>query len=80
MHRIGRTGRAGLSGRAITFVAPAEELSMRGIERLTGQVAERVLLPSFGGAQEAAIRGTKAFAPLRGAGSGRRSFRPRRSR
>ncbi len=81
VHRIGRTGRAGKAGRAITLVTPAEEPSMRGIERLTGQVAERVLLPNFGGAQEASIRSTKAFAPLRGAAStGRRSFRPRRFR
>jgi ATP-dependent RNA helicase RhlE len=81
VHRIGRTGRAGKAGRAITLVTPAEEPSMRGIERLTGQVAERVLLPSFGGAQEASVRSTKAFAPLRGAASsGRRSFRPRRFR
>jgi ATP-dependent RNA helicase RhlE len=81
VHRIGRTGRAGKAGRAITLVTPAEEPSMRGIERLTGQVAERVLLPNFGGAQEASLRSTKAFAPLRGAAStGRRSFRPRRSR
>jgi ATP-dependent RNA helicase RhlE len=81
VHRIGRTGRAGKAGRAITLVTPAEEPSMRGIERLTGQVAERVLLPSFGGAQEASVRSTKPFAPLRGAASsGRRSFRPRRFR
>lgn len=81
VHRIGRTGRAGKAGRAITLVTPAEEPTMRGIERLTGQVAERVLLPSFGGAQEASVRSTKAFAPMRGAASsGRRSFRPRRSR
>jgi|ERR1044071_3401334 ATP-dependent RNA helicase RhlE len=81
VHRIGRTGRAGKAGRAITLVTPAEEPSMRGIERLTGQVAERVLLPNFGGAQEASIRSPKAFAPMRGAAStGRRSFRPRRFR
>jgi ATP-dependent RNA helicase RhlE len=81
VHRIGRTGRAGKAGRAITLVTPAEEPSMRGIERLTGQVAERVLLPNFGGMQEASVRSTKPFAPLRGAASsGRRSFRPRRFR
>ncbi|HYE16378.1 MAG TPA: DEAD/DEAH box helicase, partial [Pyrinomonadaceae bacterium] len=49
VHRIGRTGRAGKSGRAITLVTPVEELSMRAIERLTGQSVERVVLPSFGG-------------------------------
>src|ERR671916_1726874 len=79
VHRIGRTGRAGKTGRAITLMTPAEEPSMRVIERLTGQVAERVLLPGFGGIQETAARAIKPFAPFRGAGtSGRRSFRPRR--
>jgi ATP-dependent RNA helicase RhlE len=81
VHRIGRTGRAGKTGRAITLMTPAEEPSMRVIERLTGQVAERVLLPGFGGIQESTARAVKPFAPFRGAGtSGRRSFRPRRFR
>jgi ATP-dependent RNA helicase RhlE len=82
VHRIGRTGRAGKTGRAITLMTPAEEPSMRVIERLTGQVAERVLLPGFGGLQESlAARSPKPFTPMRGAGtSGRRSFRPRRFR
>ena len=81
VHRIGRTGRAGKTGRAITLMTPAEEPSMRVIERLTGQVAERVLLPGFGGIQETAARAVKPFKPFRGAGtSGRRSFRPRRFR
>ena len=81
VHRIGRTGRAGKTGRAITLMTPAEEPSMRVIERLTGQVAERVLLPGFGGMQEASVRSIKPFTPMRGSGSsGRRSFRPRRFR
>jgi ATP-dependent RNA helicase RhlE len=81
VHRIGRTGRAGKTGRAITLMTPAEEPSMRVIERLTGQVAERVLLPGFGGVQASLARSIKPFAPVRGAASsGRRSFRPRRSR
>ena len=81
VHRIGRTGRAGKTGRAITLMTPAEEPSMRTIERLTGQVAQRVLLPAFGGVQESGPRTLKPFTPVRGAGtSGRRSFRPRRSR
>jgi ATP-dependent RNA helicase RhlE len=79
VHRIGRTGRAGNSGRAITLVTPVEELSMRAIERLTGQPVERVLLPGFGGA-EIAGAGKKSFAQFRHKGSvGRRSFRPRRA-
>src|SRR2546421_877899 len=45
VHRIGRTGRAGNRGRAITLVTPVEEISMRAIERMTGQTIERVVLP-----------------------------------
>ena len=37
VHRIGRTGRAGKGGRAITLFTTAEEHSMRAIEQLTGQ-------------------------------------------
>ena len=37
VHRIGRTGRAGLSGTAITIVAPADSKSVAAIEKLIGQ-------------------------------------------
>ena len=37
VHRIGRTGRAGLSGTAITIVAPIDGKSVDAIERLIGQ-------------------------------------------
>jgi len=83
VHRIGRTGRAGKQGRAITLVTPADELSMRSIERLTGQRVERVHLSSSGESQEAATSSTTPSpAPVRrlgrsGSSSGRRSFRPR---
>lgn len=81
VHRIGRTGRAGNTGRAITLVTPVEELSMRAIERLTGQKVERIMLPAFGGVAPAAPAAAKPFAALRhGSSVGRRSFRPRRSR
>jgi ATP-dependent RNA helicase RhlE len=82
VHRIGRTGRAGKLGRAITLVTPAEELSMRAVERLTGQQIERVLLPAFADAQSQLM--TSAVKTPRPVGrpmnSGRRSFRPRRAR
>jgi len=82
VHRIGRTGRAGKTGNAITLVSPVEELSMRAIERLTGQLVERVVVPGFGGVTlgaAAAARGKTTAAPARRAGAGRRSFRPRRA-
>src|SRR6185312_5737088 len=49
VHRIGRSGRAGKSGRSITLVTPAEESSVSGIERLTRQALQRIILPAFGG-------------------------------
>ncbi|PYS89885.1 MAG: RNA helicase [Acidobacteria bacterium] len=80
VHRIGRTGRAGKVGRAITLVTPVDELSMRAIERLTGQTVERVLLPNFGGVNHTFNSHSKpASASRRGVGVGRRSFRPRRA-
>ncbi|MGA9997792.1 MAG: DEAD/DEAH box helicase [Pyrinomonadaceae bacterium] len=81
VHRIGRTGRAGNRGHAITLVTPVEELNMRAIMRQTGQPIERVLLPGFGGVQQAATTAAKPFASVRhGSSIGRRSFRPRRGR
>jgi ATP-dependent RNA helicase RhlE len=83
VHRIGRTGRAGKEGRAITLVTPAEELSMRAVERLTGQQIERVLLPAFTDAQSVMTTAgaAKAIRPMgRTMSAGRRSFRPRRGR
>ncbi|MCW5961997.1 MAG: DEAD/DEAH box helicase [Pyrinomonadaceae bacterium] len=49
VHRVGRTGRAGNTGQAITLVSPIEELAMRDIEKLTAQKVKRVVLPDFGG-------------------------------
>lgn len=80
VHRIGRTGRAGHRGRAITLVTPVEETSMRAIERLTGQTVECVLLPAFGGVKNAPAPKSKSSAVFgRAASRGRRSFRPRRA-
>jgi superfamily II DNA/RNA helicase len=36
VHRIGRTGRAGATGRAFTFVAPEDAEAIGNVEKLTG--------------------------------------------
>jgi ATP-dependent RNA helicase RhlE len=47
IHRVGRTGRAELTGDAFTFVAPDEEADLRAIERAVKRTLPRVTLPDF---------------------------------
>ena len=78
VHRIGRTGRAGAPGRAITIVAPVDEFSMRAIEHLTGQRVKSVVPSGFGGKKSEGA--TKAAVPLKTSRAVfTRSFRPRRA-
>ena len=46
VHRIGRTGRAGRTGDAISFVTPRERYLLRHIEKATGQALQQMSLPS----------------------------------
>jgi len=46
VHRIGRTGRIGREGVAITLVDPREQRLLRQIERITGQPIEMAPLPT----------------------------------
>ncbi|MBI5933231.1 MAG: DEAD/DEAH box helicase [Chloroflexi bacterium] len=46
VHRIGRTGRAGKSGVAITLLSPREKRRMREVEALTKQVVTKMELPT----------------------------------
>ena len=47
IHRVGRTGRAEMTGEAFTFVSPDEERDLRAIERAIGKSLPRVTLPDF---------------------------------
>jgi ATP-dependent RNA helicase DeaD len=46
IHRIGRTGRAGKTGIAITLLSPREKRRMREVEALTKQPVTKMALPS----------------------------------
>jgi ATP-dependent RNA helicase RhlE len=76
VHRVGRTGRAGNQGQAISIVGPADEFAMRAIEKLTGQSVKRMVPEGFARPAEVAV---KAPARVSSARSSSRSFRPRRS-
>jgi ATP-dependent RNA helicase RhlE len=70
VHRIGRTGRAGLEGDAHSLVSPDEERLLAGIERLLKRSIPREVIDGF----EPGARGARRES--RGAREGRRE-RPR---
>ncbi|WP_460801831.1 DEAD/DEAH box helicase [Microbacterium sp. GXF6406] len=47
VHRIGRTGRAGRTGDAISFITPRERYLLKSIERATRQQPTQMQLPSI---------------------------------
>ncbi|HAP70652.1 MAG TPA: ATP-dependent RNA helicase RhlE, partial [Flavobacteriales bacterium] len=47
VHRIGRTGRAGASGQAISLVGGDEVDYVKGIEKLLGEKLSRDIIPGF---------------------------------
>jgi superfamily II DNA/RNA helicase len=71
VHRIGRTGRAGLSGTAITIVAPIDGKAVSAIERLIGQT-----IPWMGEPAPVESRETRESRPR----EGERSHRGGRNR
>lgn len=47
VHRVGRTGRAGSKGQAISFVSREEERTLNNIERLIGERIQRVRVAGY---------------------------------
>lgn len=75
VHRIGRTGRAGMTGHAISFAEPSQRNEVRAIERLMRK-AVPVSLPPAGFSQEAGERAEfNAPRPVRYPGMNRRRRR-----
>ncbi len=68
IHRIGRTGRAGASGEAISFVAPEEEKYLAEIERL---LKKSIQILSADGFDPSSVRAERAPRTSRGAGAER---------
>jgi ATP-dependent RNA helicase RhlE len=67
IHRAGRTGRAGLAGRAVSLVSPGDQDLLRGIQRLLPSPIEHVQVEGF------PVTLSSHEAPPRSDRSGRRS-------
>ena len=63
VHRIGRTGRAGLSGEAISLVSPEERSELAAIEKLLGRRIERRPVPGWDGSQAPTSPAAQTRAP-----------------
>jgi superfamily II DNA/RNA helicase len=72
VHRIGRTGRAGASGTAISLVLPDDVLHLERIEKYTGESVPHTTIPGLEPKHNLLRRSMKkSRAPTRGGGAGR---------
>jgi ATP-dependent RNA helicase RhlE len=59
VHRIGRTGRAGKKGIALTLVSPKEEVALRDVEQLLGKQIKRIEIEDYAPKVEKQQRGVR---------------------
>ena len=64
-HRIGRTGRAGENGKALSFIDHSTEEHFKLIEKKTGFQLEREMIAGFESTTESAPK-SKGSAPVKG--------------
>ena len=64
VHRIGRTGRAGMEGEAISLVCHDERAQLKDIEKLIKRSLERVVIEGF---EQSAVAQPRPVQPPRGA-------------
>lgn len=78
VHRIGRTGRAGASGEAISFFAGDEERQLKDIEKLLGRAVPRgtLDLPSVPRERSPGHRSERGSSSGRGEGRRHDGYRP----
>ncbi len=82
IHRIGRTGRAGRKGVAITLSTPEESIALKDLERLLGKAIPKEILPEYAPPKQNNIqKKSKAKqTPKKAAGAfGRKKNKPVRS-
>jgi ATP-dependent RNA helicase RhlE len=65
VHRIGRTGRAGTKGQAISFVSREEERALGNIEALIGSKIRRIVVEGFEVSDRTSLLNTLANKPAR---------------
>ena len=80
IHRVGRTGRAGASGEAISFVAPEEEKYLVEIEKLLKKKVAIVTAAGFDPETGRAMRPDRAARPAHRDGNARAERAPRPAR
>jgi len=59
IHRIGRTGRAGAKGLAITLISPTEMVALKDVERLMGKAISREKLEGYAPKEDVVQKGAR---------------------